>query len=454
MTRSIRVRFAWAAVVAIAVALVIAGVAVSLIFESTLRSRAAAEIGDDLAALARSVTTGPDGRLKVDIVLSDRRFTLPLSGFYWQVGRTDVEVASTSLGAFRFPFRARLPAPEEVVVYEREGPQGRGIMVFERLATNPVAGGEPVRVAVGLDHSELDEARRQFTLYAAAALAVLGLALLATLWLANGVTLAPLSALRDALNRVHRGERDRIDGDFPEEVQPLVDDLNTLLSTRDADLDAARARAGDLAHGLKTPLAVLSTLARRLRGEGQTAIADEIDIEVVRMSQHVSRELMRARANIRAFRRTKATPVRPIVDSLVNALAVLSEGRTIAYAVDMPDDLQVAMDETDLMEVLGNVMDNARKWTQGQVLVEGRAVNGSATIISIEDDGPGLPDIDTFTIERGRRLDERIDGHGLGLAIVRDLVEVYGGDVTFARSRFGGLKVELALAGGGRSREG
>ncbi len=116
-------------------------------------------------------------------------------------------------------------------------------------------------------------------------------------------------------------------------MQPLVDDLNTLLSTRDADLVAARARAGDLAHGLKTPLAVLSTQARRLRGEGQTAIADEIDIEVVRMSQHVSRELMRARANIRAFRRTKATAVRPIVDSLVNALAVLSEGRTIAYAV-------------------------------------------------------------------------------------------------------------------------
>ncbi len=116
----------------------------------------------------------------------------------------------------------------------------------------------------------------------------------------------------------------------------------------------------------------------------------------------------------------------------------------------MPDDLQVTMDETDLMEVLGNVMDNARKWTQGQVLVAGRAVNGSVTIISIEDDGPGLPDIDTFTIERGRRLDERIDGNGLGLAIVRDLVEVYGGDVTFARSRFGGLKVALTLAGGGR----
>ncbi|WP_170118338.1 ATP-binding protein [Phreatobacter oligotrophus] len=339
-----------------------------------------------------------------------------------------------------------MPAPEETVVYDRQGPQGRGIMVFERLATVSVAGGEPVRVAVGLDHSELDEARRQFTISAAAALAVLGLALLATLWLANGVTLAPLSALREALNRVHRGERDRIDGDFPEEVQPLVDDLNTLLSTRDADLVAARARAGDLAHGLKTPLAVLSTLARRLRGEGQTAIADEIDIEVVRMSQHVSRELMRARANIRAFRRTKATAVRPIVESLVNALAVLSEGQTIVYTVEMPDDLQAAMDETDLMEVLGNVMDNARKWTQGQVLVEGRAVNGSATIVSIEDDGPGLPDIDTFTIERGRRLDERIDGHGLGLAIVRDLVEVYGGDVTFARSRFGGLKVQLLLA--------
>jgi signal transduction histidine kinase len=433
-------------VVAIALALLVAGLAVTLIFEDHIRARATAEIGDDLTALVGNARIGADGRLAIDVSLSDRRFQAPLSGFYWQAGRGDaIDLVSPSLGQFRIAWRSRPPSNDDPALYERPGPEGRSLLVLERRVNVPGGSAEGARIVVALDQSELDEARRSFALSAAASLAALGLALVVALWFASKVSLAPFAGLRQSLNLVHRGERDALEGDFPDEIQPLVDDLNALLSARSADLVAARSRAGDLAHGLKTPLAVLGSTARRLRESGRADLADEIDGEISRMSRHVMRELMRARAGVTALRRGQRTALAPAVASLVRTMQTVSGGKAVSYAIDVPAALNVALDDTDLMEVLGNVLDNARKWATASVAVTARPAAGGVAL-TVEDDGPGLPASElAFRIERGRRLDEQVEGSGFGLAIVQDLVGAYGGEASLSRSPLGGLKVELLL---------
>lgn len=445
---SLRARFTIIAAGAILVALVLAGFALTFIFDGNIRARAVAEVGDDLRTLAAHARIAPDGRLVIDIELGDPRFRTPYGGYYWQAGRGQaVELKSRSLLDFVIDWRPQPPTGNDVAIYERPAPEGRRMFVLERRVV--VSGGATptiARIAVGLDQGELDEARTAFIQFAASSLAALGIALVAGLWFATQTGLAPLRALRAALIEVHHGRRATVEGSFPDEVRPLVDDLNALLQARNADLVTARARAGDLAHGLKTPLAVLSSTARHLRETGQAEAAAEIEGEIQRMSRHVTRELVRARAGVRAFRRTQPTPVEPTTRTLIKALGALPSARPITFEVKIGPGASAPMDETDLTEVLGNIVDNARKWSRGHVRISAEEVSGGGIRISVEDDGPGLPaDDHGFEIERGRRLDEQVEGSGFGLAIVKDLVEAYGGDLTLGRSPLGGLKVDVTL---------
>lgn len=445
---SLRARFTIIAACAILVALVLAGFALTFIFDGNIRARAVAEVGDDLRTLAAHARIAQDGRLVVDIELGDPRFRTPYGGYYWQAGRGQtVELKSRSLLDFVIDWRPQPPTGNDVAIYERPAPEGRRMFVLERRVV--VSGGATptiARIAVGLDQGELDEARTAFIQFAASSLAALGIALVAGLWFATQTGLAPLRALRAALIEVHHGRRTTVEGRFPDEVRPLVDDLNALLQARNADLVTARARAGDLAHGLKTPLAVLSSTARHLRETGQAEAAAEIDGEIQRMSRHVTRELVRARAGVRAFRRTHPTPVEPMAKTLTKALGALPSAQPITFEIAIPMSATAPMDETDLTEVLGNIIDNARKWSRGHVRISAEEVSGGGIRISVEDDGPGLPaDDHGFEIERGRRLDEQVEGSGFGLAIVKDLVEAYGGDLTLGRSALGGLKVDITL---------
>jgi signal transduction histidine kinase len=444
---SLRARFTLVAAGAIAVALVLAGSVLTLIFDGNLRARAVAEVGDDLRTLAAHARIGHDGRLVIDVELSDPRFRTPYGGYYWQAGRGQIaELKSRSLLDFTIDWRPQPPTGNDVAIYERPAPEGRRMFVLERRVVVP-GGTTPTiaRIAVGLDRGELDEARTAFIQFAASSLAALGLALVIALWFATRTSLAPLRTLREALIEVHHGRRATIEGPFPDEVRPLVDDLNTLLQARNADLVAARARAGDLAHGLKTPLAVLSSTARHLRDKGQGEAASEIDGEIARMSRHVTRELVRARAGLRAFRRGQSTVVEPVATLLVKTLALLPGADAIRFDLRIPDGAAAPMDETDLTEVLGNIIDNARKWARSRIRISAEEIAGDGLRLTIEDDGPGLPADQSFEIERGRRLDEQVEGSGFGLAIVKDLVEAYGGDLKLLRSALGGLKVEITL---------
>jgi signal transduction histidine kinase len=257
---------------------------------------------------------------------------------------------------------------------------------------------------------------------------------------------SPINQLRARLARLDAGSERRLDGEYPSEVVPLVGDLNALLDQRDESLARARASAGDLAHGLKTPLAVLLQEADRADAAGQADLGRAIREQVDRMRRQVDYQLAQARAD--ATRRAHAgtsTPVAESAEAIVRTLRRLHAERGLTIEVDVAPDLRVRVDREDLDEMLGNLLDNACKWGRRRALVSA-ARDGEHVVVTIDDDGPGIaPAMRQAVFERGVRADEAAPGSGLGLAIVRDLATACGGEVAFAEATAGGLRVRLRL---------
>jgi signal transduction histidine kinase len=257
--------------------------------------------------------------------------------------------------------------------------------------------------------------------------------------------LMELNQLRARLSEVREGRRYNIEGSYPAEVRPLVADLNALLEHREEAVGRAQAKAGDLAHGLKTPLAVLSHEAERMRSAGQMELAATISQQVDRMQRHVNYHLTQARAAASGATLGARCVVSDSVDGLIRTLSRLYAERGITIETRIPKDLAVQTQREDLDEMLGNLLDNACKWTKAHVMIASTA-EGSTISITVDDDGPGL---DTsrrdVVLHRGVRFDESAPGSGLGLAIVRDLAELYAGVVTLENSPLGGLRVRLVL---------
>ncbi len=264
----------------------------------------------------------------------------------------------------------------------------------------------------------------------------IGLAVMtAGAWWARGA-IRSLGGLREELSALRVGTQQRIDGRYPAEVQPLVENLNALLEEREKAVQRAYATAGDLAHGLKTPLALL---AREPDASG--AIAEQVR----RMASLVDYHLARARAAASAPAGAARCTVAPCAEALVRTLAKLHAERALDIAVNVPQDAAVRVRREDLEEMLGNVFDNACKWARGRVTFEA-AQEGAMLTVLVDDDGQGLaPALRAAVLERGVRADEAAPGSGLGLAIVRDLAAHYGGAVALEDSPLGGLRVRLTL---------
>jgi signal transduction histidine kinase len=257
--------------------------------------------------------------------------------------------------------------------------------------------------------------------------------------------LTPFQQMRERLSAVRAGEDRRLSGRYPTEVQPLVDDLNALLEDRERAVKRALATAGDLAHGLKTPLAVLAQEAERADANGNRELADGIAQQVERMRRQVDYHLARARAAASGASPAARCMVADSADGLVRTLLKLYAGRALDIRVDIHADFAVRVQREDLDEMLGNLLDNACKWAASHVTV-GAATKEAATVITVDDDGPGLAAaLRNVVLQRGIRADEAAPGSGLGLAIVRDLAELYGGSISLAESPRGGLRAQLTL---------
>ena len=256
--------------------------------------------------------------------------------------------------------------------------------------------------------------------------------------------LGVFTAMRSRLGDVRTGRSARLQGRYPPELQPLVDDLNALLAHNETVVARAIAKAGDLAHGLKTPLAVLSNEAQRLSYH-HDELAATIAEQVTLMQRQVEYQLAQARAAASGASLSGRTLVVASADGLARTLRRLHADRGVAISIDVPDTLAFRGQREDLEEMLGNLLDNACKWAKSCVVVRADADESSLTV-TVDDDGPGIAKgMRDRVLRRGVRADEASPGSGLGLAIVRDLAELYGGGIALEDSPDGGLRARLSL---------
>ncbi|KQQ18201.1 ATPase [Methylobacterium sp. Leaf123] len=437
---SLRLRLGLAAAGLIALALVLAGIGLTLIFDQVLDARTADGLDRTAKLIAGQVALAPDGAPTLPREPPDSRFSTPYGGLYWQVERA----GGTALRSRSLWDRSLGTLPdtsEEPAVGDLAGPDGGRLIAVTRRVTIP-GNGAPVALAVTVaeDRRDLAQSRATFLRLLVPSLGALFAALTLAMSLFVRRALAPFRTLRADLAAIHAGRQARLPETFPEEVRPLVADLNRLLDAQERDLERARTGAGDMAHGLKTPLAVLDALARRTETV-DPALAAEIAEQAQAMGRQVERTLARARAASGGLRR-RACPVAPATARIVGALKRLPEGEALRWEIAIPENLAFPGDEGDLTEILGNLLDNARKWAHRRIRVSGRAAGGEHGLV-LEDDGPGMSAAAIAGIARGRRWDETRPGTGFGIAIARDLAEGVGARMHLSRSELGGLRVEL-----------
>jgi signal transduction histidine kinase len=257
--------------------------------------------------------------------------------------------------------------------------------------------------------------------------------------------LSPFRIMRERLADVREGRSARLDGEYPGEVEPLVDDLNALLDERDRRISRAVAKAGDLAHGLKTPLAVLAHEIERADAAGQSELADSMRQQVKRMRRQIESHLAQARVTAAATPANASANVAAAAYGLVRTMERIYAERALTFGIDLPLDVTARVVVEDLEEMLGNLLDNACKWARSRVTVSA-SNSADRIVISVDDDGPGLDAaLREQVLQRGVRADEAAPGSGLGLSIVRDLADAYGGSVALQRSPLGGIRAMLTL---------
>ena len=444
--RSLRLRLLLAAAVSIVLALVVAGFVWVRLFERHVERRLHDELEIHLQQLAANVAFAPDGKLRLKQQLADPRFSKVYGGLYWQIVDGDkIALRSRSL------WDSVLPLPDDPLnlgaIHEHDipGPQGTTLLVREQsLVYTTAAGPRTVRLAVGVDRGELDRAVKDFAADLAPSLAVLGVVLVAAAWLQVLVGLRPLEAVRRNLAAVRSFRQRRLARDFPDEVMPLVDEVNSLLEAQEQAIARARAHAADLAHGLKTPLTVLAADAARLKDKGETDIAVELDDLADSMRRHVDRELARARIGIGRGFGEESAAVGLIAGRIVHTLQRSPLGEALRWEVDVGEGVTAAIDPQDLAELLGNLLENAVKWARQRVRLSADA--GDVVSIAVEDDGPGVPDEQLAELgRRGLRLDSGVPGTGQGLAIVGEIVAAYRGELSLSRGKAGGLRAAVTL---------
>lgn len=445
--RSLRLRLLIGAVIGIGLALSLAGVVLVGIFDAHVRQRYVKELDDHLLQLVAMIEVDPAGAFRLKQELSEPEFRRPFSGHYWQVEREGQAILrSRSLWDETLTLRKEPPAIGVPRSYAVVGPAHGGLVVTERSIELPLPVEATLRIAVAGESSVVDRARRDFAGVVAISLLILGALLAAASWLQVGAGLAPLRALRAKLEAMRKGAAQRVEGDYPIEVVGLVHDLNHLIETQAAEAERARKNAAKLGHGLKTPLAVLAAEARALHDKGEATAAATIESEVDAMNVQVARAIAAARAIGPRTGLGTRTEIASVLERLVAVMKKLSGGAPIEWSVSVPHQLPpIRVDRRDIEDILGNLLDNARKWARSQVNVTAYQEAGNLVMV-VDDDGPGIPvdRIDDVLI-RGARLDRAVPGTGVGLSIVKDLVELNGGELMLSASAANGLQAIVKL---------
>ncbi|VIO71766.1 sensor histidine kinase [Bradyrhizobium ivorense] len=386
--------------------------------------------------------------------LGEPLFDLPLSGWYWQITRTDTEKGDTR--ASRSLWDKKLPKLEEhgvdlsaagVRLGYVDGPEGQSLRMVER----PVDLGADGKflVSVAGDATEIFDETRSFDYYLGGTFTALGVVLLLTTIFQVRYGLAPLKRISEAIADIRSGRAERLEGRFPVEIAPLARETNALIDANREIVERSRTHVGNLAHAIKTPLSVIVNEAG---AHAADPFASKVLEQAEVMRDQVAHHLERARIAARATIVSTITEVAPAIEGLRRTMEKIHRDREIAIEVKADPAARFRGERQDLEEMVGNLVDNACKWAASQVSIEVVVVTpeapgaGPRLRVMVDDDGRGLSEAERAQVSRrGQRLDESKPGSGLGLSIVTDLAGLYGGSLTLSNAPIGGLRAELVL---------
>jgi signal transduction histidine kinase len=436
--RTLTLRLIAASAIWIVGTLCAAGLLLLLLFQDHIERRFDAALADHLQELAAASEVGPDGTLQLSWTPFDPRFNRPQSGWYWQIEQGDAVVErSPSL----WPEHLKVgPVNADDRIQELTGPGGESLRAIVTPVTLPKALGGFVYTIAG-PAIDVHQDVREFGAKLAGTLALLSLGLVGAVVAQVHYGLLPLKRMRLALADVRSGSAPRLPESFPGEVQPLVHELNALLDHNTALLERARTQTGNLAHALKNPLTVIRSEAGAIAAPHGPVLREQADL----MGRQIDWHLARARAAGAHGVLGARAAVADVARDLQFSLQRLYRERALEIELRDLNGLVFQGDAQDLEEMLGNLMDNACKWARSRVRLSGSR-SGAQLRLAVEDDGPGIARHDREEVLlRGRRLDETTAGAGLGLAIVRDLAELYRGALELRGSDLGGLCAILDL---------
>ncbi|HEY0918867.1 ATP-binding protein [Devosia sp.] len=442
--RSLRLRLLIGAAIWVTLTVLVTGAAIFYLFRASVERDTRADLEATLDRLSALIQPGAQGALLRE-PLPDPRYELPYGGVYWQIQSTGGIVLDRSRSLWdhvlHMPDGADLRQLATLA-----GPDGQTLAGLARhVAFGAAGGGQAYLVTVAEDRSILDQTIREFGSDMALTLLTLGIAILGAAWLVVQTGLSPLDALRRGIEAVRRGDADKLVDGYPSEVLPLVAEVNELLALRGKSVEFARARAADLAHGLKTPLQVLTATADKLRKAGDQGNAAAIDDIVAEMSDRIDYQLRLARLRLRAQSDVISTSLNTALTRTVSVIRQTHAGESLAWNLGLGPDTAVNIDGSDLLELAGVLLENAAKWARNRVDVTVRPADAFAEVI-IADDGPGLTEEQIARLGvRGRRLDESRRGSGFGMAIAMEILELNNGAAVLGRSELGGLAVTLRL---------
>lgn len=419
--------------------LLVVGVAVAQLslwlFEVGLQRYLEAGLRNESENLLVALVRGPEG-----LQLDDRRispaYERPFSGHYFRIDFADSHWRSRSLWDQEFP------QPDATGLHANLtlGPEGQWLLVlrsdYKRL-------GQSLSISVAQDYTPV---RASFQRMQQIGLAM-GLGALLLILVLQRLTvkraLRPLERAREQIAQLQQGQRSQLDTQVPTELEPLVAQVNHLLAHTEDSLRRSRLALGNLGHALKTPMAVLFSLVAGERLGGQPELAKALRDQLEQIEQRLGRELNRARLAGDALP-SELFDCQAELTGLVATLQMI-HGDELHIVCSHPPGLMLSWDREDLLEVLGNLLDNACKWADGEVRLTLTA-HGAGYVLDVDDDGPGIPtDQRDAVLNRGSRLDEQVSGHGLGLGIVRDIVDAWGGTLALLASPQGGLRVRIGL---------
>lgn len=448
--RSIHTNFLLISTLMIGMVLLLAGFIFQSLFSQNLERRVHDELKNYVNQLAAEIKFTPDGQLIPPTGMSDLRFENAYSGLYWQIDDKEVgqQLRSKSL------WDAALPLPDDVHditsvhEYVLPGPEGTNVIIQERvLVVAAPSGARMIRLAAAIDQSVITEAGDQFFKDMIPYLLALGALLLLGTVLQVKIGLKPLDQVTAALDDVKTRKTDKLEGKFPAEINRLTDAVNDLLGSQQDALERARKRSGDLAHSLKTPLTAIRTNAEKLKGNDGATIGDEIFDLTKQMEANITHELLRSKLSPTPDARKSDADATKLINEIVKTLKPIPTSEKITWNVNLPEHCVVAMDPHDLRELLGNVIENASKWSASCVSISGKAGIGVGVFtVTVEDDGPGIEATKIASMmDRGKRFDESTPGTGIGLSIVKEITGIYSIPIAIQNRQSSGLSISVDL---------